>query len=381
MGDYIFSSESVSAGHPDKVADRISDALVDAILAQGRGARAACETMVKDNRVILGGEMQCDAPLDAEGIVRRVIRDIGYDKPEYGFDAGSCEIMDYLGKQSADIAVGVDRDGDGLGAGDQGIMFGYACRETESLMPLPIDLAHRLVRRHAEVRESGRLPWLRPDAKSQVSVHYESGRPRSVRAVVFSTQHDPSIDGVAVKNGDPRVREAVIEEIVKPVASDMLAPDCSFHINPTGLFVQGGPVADCGLTGRKIIVDTYGGAAPHGGGAFSGKDPTKVDRSAAYALRCAAKSVVATGLADTCMIQAAYAIGVPDPVSVRVVADGEDNSKIAGMVSANFDLTPAGIIRELDLWRPQYEPTASHGHFGRADKDGLFGWERVKPLD
>ncbi|MGI9297518.1 MAG: methionine adenosyltransferase [Gammaproteobacteria bacterium] len=381
MDEYIFTSESVSEGHPDKIADQISDELVDMAMRAGADARAACETLVKDNRVVLAGEMRpLVAPEDAERAVRRVVREIGYVGEKYGFDGDTCEVINYLGGQSSDIAAGVDGE-NALGAGDQGIMFGYACRETESLMPLAADLSHRLVRRHAELRKNGALPWLGPDAKSQISVRYRDGKPLRVEAVVFSTQHDREIDGAEVRRDDPHVREAVMEEIIKPVAGEWLAADCKFHINPTGIFVLGGPVADCGLTGRKIIVDTYGGAAPHGGGAFSGKDPTKVDRSAAYALRRIAKSVVAAGLADRCLIQAAYAIGVAAPVSLLVHSHGGgDDASLAALVREEFDLTPAGIIRELDLWRPIYRPTAAHGHFGRAPENGFFTWEKPKEL-
>ncbi|MGU9951375.1 MAG: methionine adenosyltransferase [Gammaproteobacteria bacterium WSBS_2016_MAG_OTU1] len=385
MAEYLFSSESVSEGHPDKIADQISDALTDAILSQGIRARAACETLVKDNRVVLAGEFRAEKPLsDADQLVRQVIRDIGYDTEiEKGeFCADSCEVINYLGQQSADIAVGVDDDNKTLGAGDQGIMFGYACNETDSLMPLPIDLSHRLVKRAAEVRKNGVLPWLRPDAKSQVSVTYKDGVPQKVRAIVLSTQHYPEIDGKTVQNNDSRVREAVIEEIIKPVVGDWLADDCVFHINPTGIFVSGGPNADCGLTGRKIIVDTYGGAAPHGGGAFSGKDPTKVDRSAAYALRHIAKSIVAAKLAKTCLIQAAYAIGVTEPVSVMIDTRGSgDNEKLVELVLREFDLTPAGIIQKLNLWQPIYRPTAVYGHFGRQHEGNYFTWENPQLLE
>lgn len=379
MEEYLFTSESVSEGHPDKIADQISDALVDEMLPQGANVRAACETLVKDNRVILAGEFRGElSATKAEEIARRVIRDIGYQS-DHLFDGDNCEVVNYLGGQSPDIAAGVD--GEKLGAGDQGIMFGFACRETESLMPLAADLSHRLVRRHAELRKSGKLPWLRPDAKSQVTVRYQNETPQQVETVVFSTQHDPEIDGAEVRRDDPRVREAVIEEIIKPVAGEWLSPNCVFHINPTGIFVLGGPVADCGLTGRKIIVDTYGGAAPHGGGAFSGKDPTKVDRSAAYALRRIAKSIVAAGLAERCLIQAAYAIGVAEPVSILVHSHGgEDGAKLAATAKKEFDLTPAGIIREMDLWRPIYRPAAAYGHFGRTPENGFFPWELPKPL-
>ncbi len=381
MGEYIFTSESVSEGHPDKIADQISDALVDmAVQRHAAAARTACETLVKDNRIVLAGEMRADiSPAEAENAARQIVRDIGY-KPEHDFDGDNCEIINYIGQQSADIAAGVDENDKPLGAGDQGLMFGYACRETESLMPLAIDLSHRLVRRHAELRKSGAIPWLRPDAKSQVSILYRNEKPANVKTVVFSTQHDPEINGKTAAHNDPRIREAVVEEIIKPVAGKWLAPDCAFHINPTGIFVSGGPVADCGLTGRKIIVDTYGGAAPHGGGAFSGKDPTKVDRSAAYALRRIAKSVVAAGFADRCLIQAAYAIGLSEPVSIRIQTHGGDDNAIAKIVRGEFDLTPAGIIRELDLWQPVYRPTAAYGHFGRTPENGLFTWESVKPL-
>ena len=382
MQNYLFTSESVSEGHPDKIADQISDALVDAVLPQGKDVRAACETLVKDNRVVLAGEVRGELPPDkAEETARAAVRDIGYS-PECGFDADSCEIVNYIGRQSPDIAAGVDAGGKHtLGAGDQGIMFGFACRETESLMPLPIDLAHKMVRRHAELRKNRKLPWLRPDAKSQVSVRYVDGKPQKVEAVVFSTQHDEEIGGKEIAAHDPRVREAVVEEIIKPAAGKWLAADCVFHVNPTGIFIKGGPVADCGLTGRKIIVDTYGGAAPHGGGAFSGKDPTKVDRSAAYALRHIAKSIVAAGMAERCLIQAAYAIGVAEPVSILVHAHGGENeSELAELVRREFDLTPEGIIRGLELWKPIYRASAAHGHFGRTPENGAFPWEIPRPL-
>ena len=397
MSEYLFTSESVSEGHPDKMADQISDALVDALLRlqdneeQRQHVRAACETMVKgDNKkgncIILGGEIRSPQPLledRMEEIVRGVVRGIGYDNPECGFDAGQCAVHNFLGQQSADIALGVDK----AGAGDQGIMFGFACRETESLMPLPIDLSHRLMLQHRELRR-GKLPWLRPDAKSQVSVVYRDGKPQQVNAVVLSTQHTPEIDGVTVAVHDKRLREAVVEEIIRPVIKELLSPNCAFHINPTGLFVDGGPVADCGLTGRKIIVDTYGGAAPHGGGAFSGKDPTKVDRSAAYMLRHVAKSIVAAGYADSCLVQAAYAIGVPEPVSLLIRPQGGSKPKSAEalqeMVGHAFDLTPAGIIRALKLHHPIYQETAAFGHFGRTPAktaDGeTFTWEQVREL-
>ena len=382
MRDYLFTSESVSQGHPDKIADQISDAIVDAALPQGSNVRCACETLVKDNTVVLAGEMRADISADSiAAIARKVINDIGYNNPAYGFDGNSCQIINYIGKQSPQIAAGVDSASQSIGAGDQGIMFGYACRETPSLMPLAIDLSHQLVRRHAEIRHQQILPWLRPDAKSQVSVRYQNDKPQQVEAVVFSTQHDPEIDGREAADNDPKIREAVIEHIIKPVIGKWLAADCVFHINPTGKFVLGGPVADCGLTGRKIIVDTYGGAAPHGGGAFSGKDPTKVDRSAAYALRHIAKSIIAANLADKCLIQAAYAIGVTKPVSIFVDTRGAaDNGKITDLIKSEFDLTPQGIINELNLWLPIYQPAAAHGHFGRQAQDNLFPWEKTRPL-
>ena len=383
MSEFLFTSESVSAGHPDKIADQISDAVLDDALAQTaaaggevRAVRVACETLVKTGMILVAGEMRVDAWVDIENIARRVVRDIGYDRPEYGFHCDDCAVLNAMGEQSADIAQGVDRDG----AGDQGLMFGYACAETPSLMPAPIHFAHALTRRHRLVRK--KLPWLGPDAKSQVTFRYENGRPRDIAAIVFSTQHHSAIAGKKVRNNDPRIREAVIEEIIRPVAGKKLAAgwkwkrDC--HINPTGVFVVGGPKGDCGLTGRKIIVDTYGGAAPHGGGAFSGKDPTKVDRSATYALRHLAKNIVAAGLAEKCMAQAAYAIGVAKPVSVWVTGFGTgklSDEKLSRLASRHFDLTPSGIRRRLDLWRPIYEKTAAGGHFGRDDAD--FTWERT----
>ena len=390
-GSYLFTSESVSNGHPDKLADQISDAVLDAAIRQTANAnlpidqvRVGCETLINKDMVIVTGEMRANILVEVEKIAREVIRQVGYngdnDKAD-GFHCDTCAVMSAIGPQSPDIAQGVDEKGekDELGAGDQGMMFGYACRETESLMPMPIDLAHRLMIRHAELRKSGQLPWLRPDAKSQVSVRYEDGKPTAVQSVVLSTQHSAEIDGKAVVNNDSRIREAVIEEIIKPtIGEDILAKDAVFHINPTGIFVKGGPKADCGLTGRKIIVDTYGGAAPHGGGAFSGKDPTKVDRSAAYAMRQVAKCVVAAGLADKCLVQVAYAIGVAEPVSFSVFTYGTgtiDDDEIALRVRRTFDLTPRGIIRELNLWNPIYQRTAAYGHFGRENSD--FTWENT----
>jgi len=374
---YIFTSESVGAGHPDKLADNISDAILDAILAQDAHARVACETMVNTGMCILSGEITTTAHVDYAQVARDTILDIGYNDPRYGYDGRSCAVLVALDKQSPDIAQGVN-EGSGLdldqGAGDQGLMFGFACRETEDLMPLPIQLAHRMTARQAEVRRAGTLPWLRPDVKSQVSVRYENDRPAGIDAVVLSTQHD---EDVAYET----LREAVIEEIVRPcVPADMLTAETKYHINPTGRFVIGGPVGDCGLTGRKIIVDTYGGMGRHGGGAFSGKDPSKVDRSAAYAARYVAKTIVAAGLADRCEVQLAYAIGVAQPVSVRVDTFGTGaipEARIEALVREHFDLRPKGIIAMLDLLRPIYRPTASNGHFGRPD----VPWEKTDRAD
>ena len=384
MNNYLFTSESVSAGHPDKICDQISDALVDAVLGADKGglfyARAAFETMIKgelnDDRsiklqsVILAGEgrMVEGANINAEEIARRVINKVGYDNPAFGFDGNTCEVIDYLGRQSGDIAKGVDKE---IGAGDQGLMFGYACNETDSHMPLPIHLAHQLIRRHDELRRSGGFPWLMPDAKSQVSVRYQNGQPVGVETVVFSTQHSADI---------------TLEEVRAQVAQEIIAPiidgETKNHINPAGEFVIGGPAADCGLTGRKIIVDTYGGAAPHGGGAFSGKDPTKVDRSAAYALRHIAKNIVAAGVAEKCLIQAAYAIGEPQPVSIMVDTKGTgDDAKLSAFVQQEIDLTPKGIITRLNLWRPIYAISAAYGHFGRTAENGFFPWEALDLVD
>ena len=376
MSEYsIFTSESVSEGHPDKMADQISDAVLDAIIADDPHARVAVETMVKTGMAIVAGEVRTSTYVELEDIVRQVILDIGYDSSDVGFDGATCAVLNGIGKQSADIAVGVDEaENKEQGAGDQGLMFGYATNETDTLMPAPIYFSHRLVERQAELRKSGRLGWLRPDAKSQVTLRYEDGKPVAVDAVVLSTQHAPDI-----KLAD--LREAVMEEIVKPVLpSEWLHGDTQYHINPTGNFVIGGPMGDCGLTGRKIIVDTYGGMARHGGGAFSGKDPSKVDRSAAYAGRYVAKNIVAAGLADKCEIQISYAIGVAEPTSISVNTFGTgklDDNRIAALVREHFDLRPRGIIEMLDLRRPIYRPTASYGHFGR---DG-FSWENTDKAD
>jgi S-adenosylmethionine synthetase len=368
---YLFTSESVSEGHPDKVCDQISDAVLDAIIAADPTARVACETLVKNNLVVLAGEITTRAAVDFDRIAREVVREIGYTD-EMGFGPDTCTVLTVIGRQSPDIARGVDRPNLDQGAGDQGLMFGYATRETDVLMPMPITLAHRLVMRQAEVRRSRRLPWLRPDAKSQVTVRYVDGKPAGIDTVVLSTQHAPEVKYETL-------REAVIEEIVKPVLpKEWLSSDIKYHINPTGRFEIGGPVGDAGLTGRKIIVDTYGGMARHGGGAFSGKDPSKVDRSAAYAARYVAKNIVAAGLASRCEIQIAYAIGIAQPVSIHVETFGTGvipDSRIAELVRAHFDLRPRGIIEMLDLLRPIYRPTAAYGHFGRTEPG--FTWERI----
>lgn len=375
MQDYIFTSESVSEGHPDKVADQISDAVLDAILTQDPHARVACETLVTTGLVVIAGEITTHAMIDYNQIARQTVKRIGYDSSEIGFDYHTCSVLTTFGKQSADIAQGVN-EGQGLdldqGAGDQGLMFGYACDETPSLMPMPIYLAHRLVERQAELRKDGRLPWLRPDAKSQVSIRYVDGKPQHVDTVVLSSQHHPDVSHA-------QIQEAVIEEIIKPVIpATMLNQDVRYLVNPTGRFVIGGPMGDAGLTGRKIIVDTYGGAAPHGGGAFSGKDPSKVDRSAAYAGRYVAKNVVAAGLATKCLVQVAYAIGVARPVSLMVNTFGTgkvSDERIAQLVEAHFDLRPKAIIQTLNLLRPIYTRTASYGHFGRDEPE--FTWEAI----
>ncbi|MCP4992812.1 MAG: methionine adenosyltransferase [Gammaproteobacteria bacterium] len=376
MSGYIFTSESVSEGHPDKMSDQISDAILDAILDQDENpehARVGCETMVKTGVVIVGGEISTNAWIDVENVVREVVCDIGYDSSDVGFDGNTCGVMSLIGKQSNDIAQGVDRKSpEEQGAGDQGMMFGYATNETDVLMPAPITYAHRLVERQAEIRKENILPWLRPDAKSQVTFRYQEGKVVGIDAVVLSTQHDPDIEYA-------HLQEAVMENIIKPVLpEEWLHKDTRFHINPTGSFVIGGPVGDCGLTGRKIIVDTYGGAARHGGGAFSGKDPSKVDRSAAYAGRYVAKNIVAAGLADRCEIQISYAIGVAEPTSISIETFGTariEEDKIAQLVRDNFDLRPYGIVQMLDLIKPIYRQTASYGHFGREIED--FSWERT----
>ena len=372
---FLFTSESVSEGHPDKVADQVSDAVLDALLAQDPQARVACETLVNTGMVIISGEITSTAEVDYTAVVRDVIREIGYTSSEVGFDAQRCAVLVSLDKQSPDIARGVN-EGQGLdldqGAGDQGLMFGYACNETDVLMPLPITYAHLLVKKQAEMRKNGTLPWLRPDAKSQVTVRYQDGRPALIDTVVLSTQHDEGI-------GHDALSAAIIEHVIRPVLpADMLSADTRFLINPTGRFVIGGPVGDCGLTGRKIIVDTYGGSAHHGGGAFSGKDPSKVDRSAAYALRHVAKNVVAAGLADKCEVQVAYAIGIAQPVSVMVTTFGTGriaDEKIEALINRHFDLRPKAIVQQLDLLRPIYRPTAAYGHFGRTEPE--FTWEHT----
>ena len=374
---YLFTSESVSEGHPDKMCDQISDAVLDAVIRDDPSARVACETLTKTGLVMLAGEISTTAQVDVEKLVRQVVLDIGYDNSDVGFDGRSCRVINELGEQSSDIAQGVDRTApEEQGAGDQGLMFGYATNETDTLMPAPIMYAHRLVERQAAVRKSGELAWLRPDAKSQVTFRYEDERPVSVDAVVLSTQHDPDIS-------QSDLREAVMESIIKPVLPEKwLRADTTYHINPTGRFVIGGPVGDCGLTGRKIIVDTYGGMARHGGGAFSGKDPSKVDRSAAYAARYVAKNIVAAGLADRCEIQVSYAIGVAAPTSLMGQTFGThkvSEDRIGALVQEHFDLKPYGILQMLDLLRPIYQKTAAYGHFGRIDPD--FTWESTAKAD
>ena len=372
-GFSVFTSESVSEAHPDKIADQISDAVLDAMLEQDAEARVACETLIKTGIVVLAGEFRSSAKVDLDRLARRVIREIGYDDPALGFDPASCAVINALGQQSADIAVGVDATSEReQGAGDQGLMFGYASDETDVLMPAPITFAQRLMRRHADVRRNGAVGFLRPDAKSQVTLRYDGDEPVGVDAVVLSTQHAPGVLSA-------EIREAVMEEIIKPVLpGNWLTGETTYHINPTGSFVTGGPVADCGLTGRKIIVDTYGGMARHGGGAFSGKDPSKVDRSGAYAARYVAKNIVAAGLAKRCEIQVSYAIGVAEPTSIRVETFGTgtvDDASFEGLVREHFDLTPRGLIDMLDLKRPIYRATAAYGHFGRDEGD--FTWERT----
>ncbi|MCK9296881.1 MAG: methionine adenosyltransferase [Desulfobulbaceae bacterium] len=373
--NYLFTSESVSEGHPDKVADQISDAVLDSILAQDKFARVACETLVTTGMAIIAGEITTTAWVDMPQIVRDTIKEIGYNSSEMGFDSQSCAVLTSIDKQSPDIAMGVN-EGTGLdldqGAGDQGLMFGYACSETKVLMPMPITYAHRLMKRQSEVRKSGRLPWLRPDGKSQVTIEYEDNCPKRIEAVVLSTQHDAVVDYEDLKEG-------VMEEIIKPVLPpNMIDKNTKFFINPTGRFVIGGPVGDCGVTGRKIIVDTYGGRGSHGGGAFSGKDPSKVDRSSSYMGRYVAKNIVAAGLATEVEVQVAYAIGISQPVSVNVNTFGTgkiSNEKIRELVMAHFDLRPKAIIQHLDLLRPIYKKTAAYGHFGRERAE--FTWEKT----
>ena len=375
----LFTSESVSEGHPDKVADQISDSIVDAIFSEDTTARIACETMINTGMVVLSGEITTSANIDYQTVVRNTIREIGYTSEAMGFDSDSCEVLVSIDKQSPDIAQGVN-EGEGMdldqGAGDQGLMFGYACNETDVLMPCPITYSHLLVKRQADIRKSGQLNWLRPDAKSQVTVAYEDSKPISIDTVVLSTQHDPDIE-------HKDIEKAVIDEIIKPVLPEnMITSKTRYLVNPTGRFVIGGPVGDCGLTGRKIIVDTYGGMARHGGGAFSGKDPSKVDRSAAYAARYVAKNIVAAGLAERCELQLSYAIGVAEPTSISIETFGTgkvEQEKLIGAIRDNFDLRPKGIINMLGLLRPIYQQTAAYGHFGRSDID--LPWERTDKAD
>jgi len=378
--DYLFTSESVSEGHPDKVADQISDAILDAIFAQDPRSRVAAETLTNTGLVVLAGEITTNAHVDYIQVARDTIKRIGYDNTDYGIDYKGCAVMVCYDKQSNDIAQGVNQASDdhlNTGAGDQGLMFGYACSETPELMPAPIYYAHRLVERQAQLRKDGRLPFLRPDAKSQVTMRYVDGKPHSIDTVVLSTQHSPDQSETATKMKQS-FNDAIIEELIKPVLPKEWLKDTKYLINPTGRFVIGGPQGDCGLTGRKIIVDTYGGACPHGGGAFSGKDPSKVDRSAAYAARYVAKNIVAAGLATKCQIQVAYAIGVARPMNITVNTEGTgviSDEKIAALVSEHFDLRPKGIIQMLDLLRPIYSKTAAYGHFGREEPE--FTWERT----
>lgn len=376
MREYnLFTSESVSEGHPDKMADQISDAILDAILREDLHARVACETLVKTGAVILAGEVTTTANIDVESIVRDTVNGIGYHHSDLGFDGETCAVINMLGKQSPEIAQGVDRsDPEEQGAGDQGLMFGYASNETDVLMPAPIEFAHRLMERQSELRRAGELPWLRPDAKAQVTLKYDGNKPVAIDAVVLSTQHDPSIS-------QNDLQEAIMESIIKQVLpADLLHAGTRYHINPTGKFVIGGPVGDAGLTGRKIIVDTYGGMARHGGGAFSGKDPSKVDRSAAYAVRYVAKNIVAAGLAERCEIQVSYAIGVAEPTSISVNTFGTNkisNDEIIRLIRTHFDLRPYGITRMLNLLQPMYQQTATFGHFGRIGSETAFTWEKT----
>jgi S-adenosylmethionine synthetase len=368
LGSYLFTSESVTEGHPDKIADQISDAVLDAVLEQDERGRVACETLVTTGLVVIAGEITTSAVIDFSQVARETVKEIGYTRAKYGFDSETCAVLTAVGKQSPDIAQGVDTGG----AGDQGLMFGFACNETPELMPMPIQLAHQLSKRLAETRRSGTLPLLRPDGKSQVTIEYKDGRPFRIDAVVISTQHAPEATL-------EQLQEEIIREVIRPtVSEELLDKNTKFHINPTGRFVTGGPQGDAGLTGRKIIVDTYGGYAPHGGGAFSGKDPTKVDRSAAYMARYIAKNIVAAGLAERCLVQLAYAIGVADPVSVLVDTSGTGRvgeNQLTSMVREHFSLTPAGIIKTLNLRRPIYRNTAAYGHFGRAEEG--FTWEQT----
>ena len=375
--NYIFTSESVSEGHPDKVADQISDAILDSLLAQDPKSRVACETLVKTGMVIIAGEITTDAWVDTEEVVRGVVKEIGYNSSEIGFDYESCAVLNAIGKQSADISQGVDDSEDHeQGAGDQGLMFGYASNETDVLMPAPITYSHRLVKRQAEVRKNGTLPWLRPDAKSQITFRYENHQPVAIDAVVLSTQHSPEMGGKLLE-------EAVMDEIILPtLPKEWLHAGTQYFINPTGQFIIGGPVGDCGLTGRKIIVDTYGGMARHGGGAFSGKDPSKVDRSAAYMCRYVAKNIVAAKLAERCEIQVSYAIGVAEPTSISVETFGTgkiSEDRLVKIIRDVFDLRPKGLITMLDLLKPIYQPTAAYGHFGRTEE--TFSWEKTDKVD
>ncbi len=380
MREYnLFTSESVSEGHPDKMADQISDAILDAILREDLQARVACETLVKTGAVVLAGEITTTANIDIERLVRDTVNGIGYHHSDLGFDGETCAVINMIGKQSPEIAQGVDRSSpEEQGAGDQGLMFGYASNETEVFMPAPIEFAHRLMERQSELRRAGELPWLRPDAKAQVTLKYENNQPSAIDAVVLSTQHDPSIS-------QKDLQEAVMEMIIKQVLpAELLHQGTRYHINPTGKFVIGGPVGDAGLTGRKIIVDTYGGMARHGGGAFSGKDPSKVDRSAAYAVRYVAKNIVAAGLADRCEVQISYAIGVAEPTSISVNTFGTNKvsyEEIIRLIRTHFDLRPYGITKMLDLLQPMYQRTATFGHFGRTGSDRAFTWEKTDKVD